>query len=117
MTKPTTPKLVTRESLAAMLANENPAYVQMVIGRALCRLLERQTQSEQSHNTTDEDNGIGFAGADARSGSLTAKYFMKHKKLEDWQVARWVKIGANGFPRLCKYHKQLNEIATQSSKV
>lgn len=113
MAKTTHPKIVTRESLAAMLTNENPAYVQMVIGRALCRLLERQTQSEQSSNATDEDNGVGFTGADAHSGSLTAKYFMKHKKLEDWQVARWMKIGANGFPRLCKYHKQLNEIATQ----
>lgn len=113
MARTTHTKLVTRESLAAMLANENPAYVQMVIGRALCRLLERQTQSEQSSNATDEDNGVGFTGADAHSGSLTAKYFMKHKHLEDWMVERWTKVGKSGFPRLCKYHKQLNEVATQ----
>lgn len=103
--------LVTRDSLKAMLENPNRSYVELVIGRALVRLLERQTQAEQSANTTDESNGIGFAGADAHSGSLTAKYFLKHKHLQDWQIDNWVKVGRSGYPRLCKYHKQLNEIA------
>ena len=56
-------------------------------------------------------NGIGFTGADAHSGCLTAKYFIKHGTLADWQVERWTKLSKSGFSRLTKYHKQLNEIA------
>lgn len=106
-----TQAIVTRDSLKAMLENPNRNYVELVIGRALVRLLERQTQAEQSANATEDHNGIGFAGADAHSGSLTAKYFMKHHHLQDWQIEAWTKVGRTGYPRLCKYHKQLNEVA------
>jgi hypothetical protein len=82
-----------------------------VIGRALIALLENQTRDEQYSNATTNHNNIGFTGADARSGSLTAKYFRKHGKLLDWQIDRWTKPGSNGYPRLCKYWKQLNEAA------
>lgn len=103
--------IVTRESLRTMLLNPNRAYVEKVVGRALIRLFERQTATEQRANATDNDNGIGFAGCDAKSGSLTAKYYLKHKHLQDWQLDRWVKAEASGFPKLCKYHRQLNEVA------
>jgi len=102
---------VTRESLNTMLHNENPRYVQTVIGRALWALFLRQTEDEQNSNDTHQNNSIGFSGADGKSGSLTAKYWMKHKRLEDWMVAKWMKPARNGYPRLCKYVKQLNEIA------
>jgi hypothetical protein len=112
MTKQT---FVTRESLDAMLHNSNPEYVQKVIGRALAALLERQTLDEQASNATVENNTIGFAGCDGRSGTLTAKYWLKHRRLEDWMVERWTRIGKSGFPRLCKYAKQLNEIAASKA--
>ncbi len=102
---------VTRESIAAMLNNDNPAYVQAVIGRALVALLKNQTATEQATASTNEDNGIGFTGADAKGGTLTAKYYIKHKRLLDWQVDKWLKLGSNGYPRLAKYHKQLNDYA------
>ena len=108
-------QLVTRESLLQMLNNQNPLYVQKVVGRALTALLQRQTQEEQTTNETKVNNNIGFAGCDARSGSLSAKYYIKHQRLEDWMVERWVKVGATGYPRICKYAKQLNEIATSRS--
>ena len=95
--------LVTRDSIQAMLDSDNEAYVAEVIGRGLIGLLDRQT--------TDEQVSIGFTGADAFSGSLTAKFWRKHGKLLDWQIAKWTKKGKNGYSRLCKYHKQLNEIA------
>ncbi len=105
---------VTRESIAAMLNNDNPAYVQAVIGRALVALLKNQTATEQAAATTNENNGIGFTGGDAFGGTLTAKYYIKHKRLLDWQVEKWLKLGSNGYPRLAKYHKQLNACATKS---
>jgi len=99
---------VTRESIIKMLNNPNPAYVQAVIGRALVVLLNNQTRDEQANNTTTQDNGIGFTGADARSGSITAKYFIKHHSLQDWMVEKWAKPNRRGIPRLAKYHAQLN---------
>lgn len=106
-----TPKLVTRDSLRTMLANPDRAYVERVVGRALVALLRRQTQDEQRSNDTRVHNTIGFSGADAHSGSLTAKSFMKNGGLLDWQLAKWTKVARNGYPRLCKYARQLNEIA------
>ena len=102
---------VTRASLQAMLDNPNDKYVVQVIGRALVVLFKNQTRDEQAMNSTNKDNGIGFTGADAKSGSITAKYFIKHNTLLDWQVERWTKRASNGYARLAKYHKQLNEAA------
>lgn len=103
--------IVTRESLQAMLDKDDEKYVTLVVGRALVALFQNQTESEKAGNTTDIDNGIGFSGADARSGTLTAKTFLKRKTLESWQVERWTKPSKNGYARLTKYAKQLNTIA------
>lgn len=105
------PALVTRQTLQAMLDQADEQRRQQIIGRALVILFERQTEVEKQTNDTKEDNGVGFAGCDAKSGTLTAKYFLKHRKLEDWQAEKWLKRGASGFARLTKYHKQLNEAA------
>ena len=115
MTKKTT-ALVTRDSLQAMLDSDKPAFVTQVIGRALWGLFLRQTEDEQVTNNTNKHNSVGFTGADAFSGSLTAKSWRKHGKLLDWQIAKWTKKGKNGYARLCKYHKQLNEIALARTK-
>lgn len=80
-------------------------------------IFNNQTESEKADNATEEFNGIGFSGADARSGTLTAKTFLKRKTLEDWQVERWTKRGNNGFSRLTKYAKQLNAIAESRGAV
>lgn len=84
-----------------------------MVGRAL---LTRQTDSEVADNATKVYNNIGFTGADARSATLTAKYFMKHGTLQDWQIERWTKQNKNGVMRLVKYAKQLNEIAIEKAK-
>lgn len=106
-------QIVTRDTIRTMLRNPNPHYVENVVGRALVALLQRQTKDEQRANDTREHNGVGFSGADARSGTLTAKTFIRDGKLLDWQVARWTKPAKNGYPRLAKYAKQLNEIALE----
>lgn len=107
-----TAKIVTRDSLQEMLDRTNKAYVTQVVGRALVVLFNRQTSDEQGTNTTEEHNGIGFTGADARTGCMTAKYFLKHHTLLDWQVEKWTKKSeSTGYSRLTKYHKQLNSAA------
>ena len=106
-------KLVTRDTIRTMLRNPNPRYVEVVIGRALVALMQRQTREEQNANDTREHNGVGFTGADARSGTITAKTFIRDNKLLDWQIGSWKKIAKSGYPRLAKYHKQLNEIALE----
>ena len=106
-------KIVTRDTIRNMLRNDNRKYVETVIGRALLALLDRQTEDEKVAADTRVWNAVGFSGADARSGTLTAKYFAKHGRLEDWQVEKWTKPAKNGYPRLCKYAKQLNEIALE----
>ena len=107
--------IVTRDSLAAMLRNPNRAYVETVIGRALSALLERQTADERASNDTRINNSIGFSGADAKSGTLTAKSWLKRRHLEDWQIEKWTRPARNGYPRLCKYVAQLNEIAERKA--
>lgn len=108
-------KLVTQDSIAALL-NDARGYrfVQHVVGRALVALFERQTKDEQAVNDTRVWNAVGFASSDARSGSLTAKSYLKNKSLLDWQVDNWTR-DFRGRPRLCKYHKQLNQIAMEKA--
>lgn len=103
--------LVTRESLTTLLNHPNPAKVQAVVGRALVVLLKNQTADEQVMNATTQDNGIGFTGADARAGSITAKFWIKNQRLEDWMVDNWTRKNTRGVCRLAKYHKQLNSAA------
>lgn len=107
--------IVTRESLAAMVSREDNEYVVRVVGRALVALFHNQTQDEKSANTAAVFNSIGFTGADAKSGSITAKYFIKHGTLLDWQVEKWVAPAKNGFPKICKYARQLNDIANSKA--
>lgn len=103
---------ITADTIAKMLTHPNPAYRKAVVARALIVVFKNQTKDERSLNQTTENNGIGFAGCDARSGTITAKYAIKHGTLLDWQYERWVKpSGKNQMPRICKYHKQINEAA------
>jgi len=115
MTKANKLVLVSRESLQALINNASCTKKQVIVGRALVALFDRQTAGEQAANNTNKDNAVGFTGADGFSGSLTAKYYLKHNNLMDWQVEKWTKTAKNGFARLTKYHKQLNEIAIEKA--
>ncbi len=114
--------MLTREDLQLLIdgsfgpAGEVTNKTRLVIGRALVVLFKNQTATEKQVNTTQEHNNIGFTGADAWGGSLTAKYFIKHGTLLDWQVLRWTKNCKNGQSRLTKYWKQLNEAAKAKAR-
>lgn len=100
--------MVTKDSLKEMLSKNNPEYVQKVIGRGLLVIYNNQTEDEKSDAATKENNGTGFTGVDAKSGTLTALFYRKHKRLESWMIVKWLKKDKKGYPRLCKYHRQLN---------
>lgn len=106
---------VTRESLQVMINSADAVKKQHIVGRALVAIFNRQTMSEKNSNITNNWNTVGFSGADAYSGCLTAKSYLKHKSLQEWQVQKWLKPARNGFARLTKYHKQLNEIAMEKA--
>lgn len=106
-------RLVTKESLQRMLEAADLVKRQQIVGRALVALFARQTASEQRANSTDQDNGIGFASCDAKQGSISAKTFMKRGALMEFQMQRWLTVDRNGFFRITKYHRQLNEVANE----
>ena len=106
--------LVTRESLIALVIRGDEVSKEAV-GRALTHLFNRQTRDEQITNDTCKHNEIGFTPQDARSGSITAKYFIKHRTLLDWQYEKWIEPNAKGIPRIAKYWRQLNEEANQKN--
>lgn len=85
------------------------------IGRALVHLLRRQTADEQRDNTTKHHNNIGFTGQDGRRGTITAKYYIKHGQLEDWQIRYWLKRDRKGRTRLGKYYGQIREEAKRKA--
>jgi hypothetical protein len=105
--------IVSRESVQEYVNSHTPDQVKRYVGRACVVLFNLQTESEKDINATNVDNGVGFTGADAYSGSLTAKTFLKRGTLDDWQCDRWLKENVNGVPRIAKYWKQLDGAAQQ----
>lgn len=105
-------KIVTKDWLTEKI-KQNPTFW---IGHALVAIFKNQEQEERAANTTRLKNGIGFSANDARIGSLSAKYFLKHGTLLDWQLKPWLKQNIDCQPRICKYAKQLNEIAVNKLK-
>ena len=102
--------MLTREDVIGLVVREDHIGMHAV-GRALVHLLNRQTKEEAIDNTTRVFNNRGFAPADAKRGCISAKYYIKHKKLEDWQLKIWREVNKNGIPRIAKYWSQLAEEA------
>lgn len=106
--------MLTRAQVTALIMRNDEVGMH-AIGRALVHLLRRQTDFEAVHNVTKNLNERGFAPADARRGCIAAKYYIKHKKLEDWQLDFWRKPNRRGVPRLAKYWAQLAEEAAKKA--
>jgi hypothetical protein len=106
------PKLVTRESLRELVAKD----AAKVVARALIVIYERQTSEEQSQAVTKVRNGVGFSGADAEVGTRCAVAALAGK-LEPWMLKIWSSVTSTGFPKICKYARQLNEIAEQKANM
>lgn len=106
--------MLTKAKLTALITR-NDEVAMNAIGRALVHLLNRQTTEEQRDNTTKNYNLRGFTPADARMGSIHAKYFIKHRNLQDWQMKYWLVPNAKGTLRLAKYWRQLDEEAKRKA--
>jgi len=104
---------VTKEWLAAKI-KENP---NRVIGRALLAIYKNQTMSEQSASSTIVQNGIGFCKPDARVGTIGARMYQAHARLDQWCIDVWMKPAKDGYPRICKYADQLNNISEDKRKL
>ena len=109
--------IVTKQSLVNMIENADFAKRGQIVGRACVVLFNNQLEDEKAANTTSTTNYKGFTQADARQGSITAKYFLKHKQLLDWQVTMWLKTDSRGTPRIVKYWKQLDRAAQAKRSV
>lgn len=106
----------TREKFVELITRKDEVGMH-AIGRALVHLFKRQTEAERAINSTAVHNARGFTPADARIGSITAKYYIKNKKLLDWQVAQWIDQNAKGRLRLEKYYRQIaEEVSSKTSK-
>ena len=107
--------MLTKSSLINMIKTADQEKLVRIVGRACVAIFRRQTEDEKGSNVTSENNGIGFTHADARKGSITAKYFIKHGTLLEWQVDQWIKSNSQGTPRIAKYWKQLAEEAAKKA--
>lgn len=93
----------------------SPERLGAIVGRALVVLFKRQTAVEQEQNNAVNTNNIGFTKGDSKSGCITAKYYIKNKKLEDWMIDRWLKYNEMGEMRITKYWRQINEAIQEKS--
>lgn len=107
--------MVTKSSLINMLETADQEKLARIVGRACVALFRRQTEDEKAINCAKHNNNRGFTQADARQGSITAKYFIKHGTLLEWQINQWLKIDVRGTPRIVKYWKQLAEEAAKKA--
>ena len=108
---------VTREWICEYIRNQPREKVANMVGRALVALFRRQTLDEQVSAHTRYDNDRGFTAADAESGTIGAKTFIRHGRFTaDWQWERWIKLNTKGIPRIAKYVRQLNEIAQERAQ-
>lgn len=105
--------MLTKQMLNEMIRAADDRKLAQIVGRAVCVMFRNQTDSEKSSNSTNVLNSEGFTAADARQGSITAKYFIKHGTLLDWQVALWTKTDSRGTMRIAKYWRQLAEAAAR----
>jgi len=74
--------------------------------RGLLAIYKKQTPDEQTSETTNHNNGVGFNRIDAEFLSSLAKSFMRYGTLTPKQIHY-------GRKRLLKYTKQLVKIANQ----
>lgn len=108
-------KLVTKASMIEALNTLSDEKVIHYVGRALVAIFRNQTESEKQSNDTTNVNYEGFSSSDAKSGCITAKYYIKHGTLQGWMLDNWLQPW-KGAPRITKYHRQLNAAAQQKAE-
>jgi len=103
--------MITKDFVHSMIETASDEKRKHIIGRACVAVFQYQTAAEKTTNDTRVYNDEGFTSADAREGSLTAKYYLKHGTLHEWQVDKWVRVNKKGTMRIAKYWRQLDRAA------
>lgn len=88
----------------------------IILGRALVAIYNNQAIEEQANAQTIFKNGRGFTGLDGKLGTRGAKEFLATNTIPEWLARVWL-VEKAGYPRICKYARQLNEIANAKKKV
>lgn len=95
------------------MAKNDPMYIKWLltmndkaVERAMIAIYNLQTLDEQVSQDTRHSNGVGFSGADARTGSYYAKWVLSGRKLTGKHLDKARVMSY-------KYIRQLSEIATQ----
>jgi hypothetical protein len=111
-----TKKQYSSDEIVAMLSASNYA-----VERALLRLYERQTSTEQSSERTEDRNGVGFSAFDAEIFSSFAKQILTNprgyangQRLSPGQLHVCRKLDKRGHMKIAKYARQLAAIANES---
>lgn len=107
-------KIVTSAVLVQLIKTHGAAKV---ISRAIVAIYGRQTAEEKSGEATIANNGVGFTAYDARVGTLTAKHWLATNSLEPWMINYWMKETKQGYPKICRYAKQLDQIAKANRSI
>lgn len=107
---------ITKEWLAGKIKEDEERVLPgrfpgRTIGRVLLAIYRLQTTSEAAGSSTHYRNGVGFSKPDARTGTIGARMFASKGRIDQWVINLWSKPASDGFPRICKYVRQLNEIA------
>ena len=103
--------IVTKSYINQELNTREGAALDHFIGRALVVLMNNQTADEQRDADVKYHNKIGFTAGDGKGGTLTAFYYLKHKKLQEWQRDKWLKPN-----RISKYWRQLDASAQRKAR-
>lgn len=74
---------MTKQQIAFLLATSDKA-----VERAMLAIYARQTQDEQSSQTTKHSNGQGFNAFDALNGTYYAKWVLSGRKLSGSHLAK-----------------------------
>ena len=92
-------KIWTRDEIDAILRSNNAA-----VERAIIRLFERQTRTEQISESTHLHNSVGFSACHAKNGTYYAKWIQSGRHLTGTHLEKARKIAL-------VHSKQLVEIA------
>ena len=108
---------VTKSWLTNYIKTRSRIQAKAMVGRALWRLWQRQTADEQATKTTKHKNGRGFNAFDAKSGSAAGQYYLRNGTLTNEIFNKWIAPrGRHGFPKICRYSRQLSEISEEEAK-
>lgn len=108
-------KIVTKESIYNTISKARKAkrfdFIVQYVGKALVVLYRNQEPDEKASRTANIQNGVGFNKFDSDKGTRAAQRFLNTGTLPLAEVNYWCKLDKTNYPKIARYHKQLNDAA------